>query len=142
MRSVPHAASKTGCSLRKDAERGIPRSWFPRDPVKLCRTPHEYLQLASRYESIVTDRLHFAICGMLLGRQVVLLPNSYHKPQHVRNVAARSRLHVRLRAAGRHRTAGSVALRYSVHLSRATHATTVRIVHEPDPVLHACRSAS
>ena len=85
----PAPRRRLGVHLRKDAERGIPRNWFPRDwfprdwfprdPVKLCRTPNEYLQLAARYESIVTDRLHFAICGLLLGRQVVLLPNSYHK---------------------------------------------------------------
>ena len=74
MRSAPRPRRKLGVHLRKDAERGIPRGWFPRDPVKLCRTPDEYLHLAARYESIVTDRLHFAICGLLLGRQVVCFP--------------------------------------------------------------------
>jgi exopolysaccharide biosynthesis predicted pyruvyltransferase EpsI len=38
-----------------------------------------YLRLASRYEVIMTDRLHFAVAGILLDRKVVLLPNSYHK---------------------------------------------------------------
>ena len=75
----PAPRRRLGVHLRKDSERGIPRNWFSRDPIKLCRTPDEYLQLAARYESIVTDRLHFAICGLLLGRRVVLLPNSYHK---------------------------------------------------------------
>jgi exopolysaccharide biosynthesis predicted pyruvyltransferase EpsI len=70
---------RQGVFLRRDSERAVPRRWLARDPVRLCRTPLEYLQLAGRYERIVTDRLHFAICGLLLGRQTTLLPNAYHK---------------------------------------------------------------
>jgi exopolysaccharide biosynthesis predicted pyruvyltransferase EpsI len=69
----------TGLFLRRDCEGTVPRGWFSRDPVKMCRTPAEYLALAARYARIVTDRLHFAICGLLLGRHTTLLPNSYHK---------------------------------------------------------------
>ncbi len=70
---------RLGVFLRKDSEGVVRRTWRARDPVKLCRTPQEYLALAGRYEQIVTDRLHFAICGLLHGRPTTLLPNSYNK---------------------------------------------------------------
>jgi exopolysaccharide biosynthesis predicted pyruvyltransferase EpsI len=70
---------ETGVFLRRDPERTSATHWFRRDPAKLCRTPQEYLELAAEYEHIVTDRLHFAICGLLLRRDVTLLPNDYHK---------------------------------------------------------------
>ncbi len=68
-----------GIFLRRDKERAASRRWLRRDPVKLCRTPQEYLDLAARHEHIITDRLHFAICGLIAGRRTTLLPNSYHK---------------------------------------------------------------
>jgi exopolysaccharide biosynthesis predicted pyruvyltransferase EpsI len=49
------------------------------DPVEICRTPKEFIQLASLYKKIITDRLHFAIAGLIAKREVVLLPNSYFK---------------------------------------------------------------
>ena len=69
----------TGVFLRRDPERTGWCRWFRRDPVKLCHTPQEYLDLAASYERIVTDRLHFAICGLLAGRDTTLLPNNYHE---------------------------------------------------------------
>ncbi|MEZ6066062.1 MAG: hypothetical protein R3B90_10215 [Planctomycetaceae bacterium] len=39
----------------------------------------EYLRLAGRYAQIITDRLHFAVCGLLCSRRVILCPNAYHK---------------------------------------------------------------
>jgi exopolysaccharide biosynthesis predicted pyruvyltransferase EpsI len=68
-----------GVFLRRDPERAAGLRWFSRDPARLCATPRQYLELAARYERIVTDRLHFAICGLLAGRQTTLLPNDYHK---------------------------------------------------------------
>lgn len=49
------------------------------DPVLMCETVNEYLELAGRYNEIVTDRLHFAIAGLLMNRTVILLPNTYYK---------------------------------------------------------------
>jgi exopolysaccharide biosynthesis predicted pyruvyltransferase EpsI len=69
----------TGVFLRRDRERAGGINWFRRDPTKLCRTPQEYLDLAARFEHIITDRLHFAICGLIVGRKTTLLPNRYHK---------------------------------------------------------------
>ncbi|OHB75174.1 MAG: hypothetical protein A2W31_05720 [Planctomycetes bacterium RBG_16_64_10] len=68
-----------GVFLRRDPERATGLRWLSRDPARVCRTPQEYLDLAASYERIVTDRLHFAICGLLAGRETTLLPNDYHK---------------------------------------------------------------
>ncbi|MFH1923206.1 MAG: polysaccharide pyruvyl transferase family protein [Planctomycetota bacterium] len=70
---------RLGILLRKDGEGSVRRRWFCRDPAKICKRPRQYLELAARYERIVTDRLHFAICGLIAGRDTTLLPNSYHK---------------------------------------------------------------
>lgn len=71
----------TGIFLRRDTERTSWTRMFRRDPAQLCRTPQEYLDLAADYERIVTDRLHFAICGLMHRREVTLLPNDYFKNQ-------------------------------------------------------------
>jgi exopolysaccharide biosynthesis predicted pyruvyltransferase EpsI len=78
-RVVRAPTKELGIFLRRDTERVSWSRWFRRDPVKLCATPRAYLELAAKYERIVTDRLHFAICGLLLRRDVTLLPNDYHK---------------------------------------------------------------
>ncbi len=70
---------RLGLFLRKDGERALAKRWLCRDPVKRCRTPQQYLDLAARYEHVVTDRLHCAISGLIVGRRVTLLPNAYHK---------------------------------------------------------------
>jgi hypothetical protein len=49
------------------------------DPVSLCKSVDEYFRLASKFERVVTDRLHFCIAALLLGRNATLLPNSYFK---------------------------------------------------------------
>ena len=38
-----------------------------------------YVALAARYQIIVTDALHFSICGIACDRKVYLLPGTYHK---------------------------------------------------------------
>ncbi|MFV0445602.1 MAG: iron-sulfur cluster assembly scaffold protein, partial [Planctomycetaceae bacterium] len=68
-----------GLFLRRDSERRVSFQVGEQDPARMCRTPAKYLALASRYSHIITDRLHFAICGLLNRRRVTLLPNSYHK---------------------------------------------------------------
>ncbi len=77
--STTQPRHELGIFLRKDSEGIVPRGWFSRDPVRLCRTPRQYLELAASYEHIVTDRLHFAISAMIVGRRTTLLPNVYHK---------------------------------------------------------------
>lgn len=52
------------------------------DPAT-CFSLLDYFRLASEYKKIFTDRLHFAIVGLMLGRDVNLLPNSYWKNEAV-----------------------------------------------------------
>ncbi|MBD3672550.1 MAG: polysaccharide pyruvyl transferase family protein [Planctomycetaceae bacterium] len=77
--SFPPAVETLGVFLRKDQEAHAVPPWYSQDPVKLARTPEEYLRLAARYESLITNRLHMAVAGILQDRHVILLPNSYHK---------------------------------------------------------------
>jgi exopolysaccharide biosynthesis predicted pyruvyltransferase EpsI len=76
---VPPATRGLGIFLRRDPERTHGIRWLRRDPVRMCKTPQQYFHLAASYRRIITDRLHFAVCGLLAGRQVTLLPNDYHK---------------------------------------------------------------
>jgi hypothetical protein len=71
--------AKTGVFLRRDRERLSAFTWRRRDPIRLCRTPQAYIDLAAGFEHVVTDRLHFAICALIAGRKATLLANSYHK---------------------------------------------------------------
>lgn len=76
--SVP--VLERGVFLRRDVEKLLaPDSRSLCDPADVCHTVEEYLELASLCGAIYTDRLHFAIAGLLLGRDVTLLPNSYDK---------------------------------------------------------------
>ena len=42
-----------------------------------------FFQILANYKKIYTDRMHVAIAGSLLGREVVLYPGSYHKTADV-----------------------------------------------------------
>lgn len=75
----PPPQETLGVFLRRDRESRVARPRGVEDPARLCRTPADYLALAAEYAEIITDRLHFAICGLLNRRQVTLLPNAYHK---------------------------------------------------------------
>lgn len=74
-----------GVFLRRDQETAQ-SSWFRwrrKDPARMCDTPIEYLELAARHARIVTDRLHFGIAGLIAGREVALLGNSYYKNRSI-----------------------------------------------------------
>jgi exopolysaccharide biosynthesis predicted pyruvyltransferase EpsI len=68
-----------GVMLREDGEsqKSIPLNL--RDPLKLCHSLEEYIQLATRFETVITDRLHFAIIAAKLGRKVSLVAGNYYK---------------------------------------------------------------
>ena len=75
-----------GLFLREDSEslfNGHQHSMG--DPAELSTTLLDYFMLASKFYHIITDRLHFCIAGILLGREVTLLPNSYFKNKAVYN---------------------------------------------------------
>lgn len=76
--SEPRAPAKL--FLRHDAESLFPeQSSWQGDPVRKASTPRGYLALAAGHEHVITDRLHFAIVGLMAGCRVTLLPGSYHK---------------------------------------------------------------
>lgn len=74
-----------GVFLRRDREtaQGSWFRWRRKDPARMCDSAIEYLELAAQHSRIITDRLHFAICGLTVGRQVALLGNSYHKNRSI-----------------------------------------------------------
>lgn len=87
---IGHSIRKTdpvGVFFRQDVEGTIDRHKSSLanlgDPTYLVKNYIEYVELAGRYRHIHTDRLHFAIAGMLAGSQVTLYPNSYHKNQAI-----------------------------------------------------------
>jgi len=53
------------------------------DPALIAETVDEYFALAACCEHVVTNRLHFAIAALLLGRRATLLPGSWHKNRSV-----------------------------------------------------------
>lgn len=55
----------------------------PVDPIGYCYSFKHWVRLHARAGSIVTNRLHSAICGSILGVPTTLLPNSYHKARGV-----------------------------------------------------------
>jgi len=76
----PEPTKGAGKYIRKDIE-----SYFVDiendlgDPVFICPTPNDYLKLASQHTEIETDRLHFAIAGLIYGRKITLIKCAYHK---------------------------------------------------------------
>ncbi len=53
------------------------------DPILHCRDFSEWLKIHSQAKEIITNRLHSAILGTILGKKTTLLPNSYHKNRGV-----------------------------------------------------------
>ena len=77
---LPNTRFETGLFLREDLERASPQHALSLgDPIQMAVCIKDYLALTALFEHIITDRLHFAIAGLITGRQVTLLPNSYHK---------------------------------------------------------------
>jgi len=53
------------------------------DPRHLFGDPDDYLAYVGAHRRIVTDCLHVAICGLIAGREVTLLPTRLHKQRSV-----------------------------------------------------------
>lgn len=72
-----------GIFLREDIESKFGRNYISNgDPVALISSNssvENYFKLAMKYEHIYTDRLHFAIIAMIIGRKATILPNGYFK---------------------------------------------------------------
>lgn len=79
-RKYPPPGNKRGIFLRTDIESFVAISAINQgDPCQLCKDHIQYLYLASQYEEIISDRLHFVVAALILGRKAAILPNSYHK---------------------------------------------------------------
>jgi exopolysaccharide biosynthesis predicted pyruvyltransferase EpsI len=85
--SVPAHETDSDCGtfLRADPLSFVSKHWQRGlgDPVKFVNTLDEYFDLASRFEHIHTDRLMFAVCALLLGRKVTLMPDGSGKNRAV-----------------------------------------------------------
>lgn len=73
--------------VRRDAESArsglTPLRGLHVDPPGDCTSFDGWIALHARARSIVTDRLHSAIVGAILGKPTTLLPGSYHKNRSI-----------------------------------------------------------
>jgi Polysaccharide pyruvyl transferase len=75
-----------GVFLRCDLEssRQVDLSFSVGDPSMMKPMDYPgYFKLIKLFDTIITDRLHFAIASLMMGRQTILLPNSYYKNRAV-----------------------------------------------------------
>ncbi|GAB3273972.1 hypothetical protein [Arthrobacter pigmenti] len=83
-RSPAEPVIEQGHFFRDDKERH-PEAVMPGDNLDLSAQGHHmqpappFFQILAPYRKILTDRMHVAIAGSLLGREVVLYPGSYFK---------------------------------------------------------------
>jgi exopolysaccharide biosynthesis predicted pyruvyltransferase EpsI len=81
---IPSFTEDHGFFPRQDAEKLEWRKEY-NDPTEGVGTVKEYILKAAKYRRITTDRLHFAIAGILVGRDVTLVRNDYHKNESIWN---------------------------------------------------------
>ena len=74
-------------AIRRDKESyDIPKCnpfllWL--DPAKFCRSFDHWVDIHAKAKRIITNRMHSAILGSILGKPVTLLPNRYHKNRSI-----------------------------------------------------------
>lgn len=76
-----------GIFFRTDIEASKIPSNNIKDPVDGCISYIDYFKLASGYNVIHTNRIHFAVCSTILGKKVYLYPNSYYKNEAIYNAS-------------------------------------------------------
>lgn len=81
--NLPKPTRDIGVFFRADAERTLIPTDNQGDPTTYGSSHYDYLALAATYTRIHTNRLHFGIAGLLVGSDVTLYANSYHKNQSV-----------------------------------------------------------
>ncbi len=62
-------------------ERDLLAMWV--DPTRYCFSFNQWVSLHNRAKEIVTNRLHSAILGPILGVPTTIIPNNYHKNRSV-----------------------------------------------------------
>ena len=53
------------------------------DVARVSSHYRDYFGIAAQFETVATDRLHFAMAAIMLGRRAILLPNGYFKNRAV-----------------------------------------------------------
>lgn len=81
---------ESGYFFRDDFEKTFIPENNVMDPALVCHNVRDYLTLASKYREIHTNRLHFALCGLMMNRRVKLYANSYFKNQAVYEASLKS----------------------------------------------------
>lgn len=76
-RPLPDPAEDLGEFFSTDAESLWPGRGT--DPAKEITDPQTYLEHVARFRRVVTDRVHAAVCGLIAGRDVTLLPTALPK---------------------------------------------------------------
>lgn len=72
----------TGICLKEIGLHIFDKQRWPRtepDPASVTYSAADYVDYASQFRHIITDRVHFAITGLGIGRKVTLLPYGCHK---------------------------------------------------------------
>jgi exopolysaccharide biosynthesis predicted pyruvyltransferase EpsI len=72
---------EVGVFLRndKDSNSSFNKSMSLGDIIHFAKTYEDYFKIASEFHTVITDRLHFGIASLMLGRRTILLPNKYFK---------------------------------------------------------------
>lgn len=87
LEQAPSKGNKTLLAFRSDKESaGRKISWRNKDISRkgnATKPLDKFLGTIKKYDRVHTDRLHVAIAATMLGKQVVLYPNSYYKNKAV-----------------------------------------------------------
>lgn len=84
---VPQPKNYKLYAIRQDIEKATIKNtnpfrlWF--DPIADCKNFDEWVSVHQHAQIIITNRLHSAVLGSILGKDVTLLPNSYFKNRAV-----------------------------------------------------------
>ena len=61
------------------------------DPVNYSKSFEEWVKIHAHAKKIITNRLHSAMAGTILGKETILLPNSYYKNRAIWEFSLKSR---------------------------------------------------
>jgi len=68
-----------------------PTRWLCNDPKDIENISDKIFKYISNYETVITNRLHLAIAGALIGKKVIFYANSYYKNEAVYNYSIKNK---------------------------------------------------
>lgn len=78
--SLPQATEQEGRFFSSASEGLWGSELQTGDPrFRFVNNPEQYIAFAAQFKRIVTDCLHMAICGLISGREVYIVPSRLHK---------------------------------------------------------------